>query len=254
MKPLSFLHAGQLGDMVFALAAIKRLGGGALYVHPKLYGCAALDNKPHAAILPLLRSQPYVSSIRMWKGEPVDYDLRDFPNHALNPNNTVRNLVDCHMGACQLPDTDHSQPWLIVKPRKLHEKQVIISRSALYINPRFDWHSILRHHRKRAIFLGLPKEYARFKNKFGADINFEPTENLYEVAELVAGADLFIGNQCVPFAIAEGLKKPVILEASATHPSCVFPRKGIRIHWCGLQPKFTPGYNFSVKTDSYWEY
>jgi hypothetical protein len=45
-----------------------------------------------------------------------------------------------------------------------------------------------------------------------------------ELAEVIEGAELFIGNQSVANAIAEGLKKRMIQEVSHELPDCIFKR------------------------------
>jgi ADP-heptose:LPS heptosyltransferase len=42
-----------------------------------------------------------------------------------------------------------------------------------------------------------------------------------ELAELIAGCKLFIGNQSFPYSLAEGLKVPRILELDPADPNVV---------------------------------
>jgi hypothetical protein len=41
---------------------------------------------------------------------------------------------------------------------------------------------------------------------------------------LIAGSELFIGNQSCANAVAEGLKHPLIQETSTIHPDCIYVR------------------------------
>jgi ADP-heptose:LPS heptosyltransferase len=50
-----------------------------------------------------------------------------------------------------------------------------------------------------------------------------PTPTLLDVARVIAGCKLFVGNQSSPRAIAEGLKIPVVVE-KGRHNQCHFAR------------------------------
>ena len=76
--------------------------------------------------------------------------------------------------------------------------------------------------------MGLPEEYEAFKRATGWDIPYQPTTSLLEVAEYIAGADAFIGNQSVALSVAIGLGHPEIwCEARRDLPiernECYFP-------------------------------
>ena len=68
------------------------------------------------------------------------------------------------------------------------------------------------------LFVGLRTEYELFIKKFGK-IEYVSTKDL-KVAELITACDLFIGNQSAPLAIAEGLKKPTVVEICCYAADC----------------------------------
>jgi hypothetical protein len=51
-----------------------------------------------------------------------------------------------------------------------------------------------------------------------------PTSTLLQIARVIAGSRLFVGNQSCPAAIAEGLKHSMILEVYRDLPNCCFER------------------------------
>ena len=53
---------------------------------------------------------------------------------------------------------------------------------------------------------------------------FHPTRDLLQAAEVIAGAELFIGNQSCPRAIAEGLKVAVVQETDRSRDNCHWER------------------------------
>jgi hypothetical protein len=62
------------------------------------------------------------------------------------------------------------------------------------------------------VFLGLPHEHAQFVQTFGK-VRYLPTKDLLQMASLIAGSSLFIGNQSVHCWIAMALGHPLIQES-----------------------------------------
>ena len=58
-----------------------------------------------------------------------------------------------------------------------------------------------------------------------------PTANIMELARLIAGAGVLIGNQSAPMAIALGLGQNVIQECWQGNPNCLFPKRRNAIFW-----------------------
>jgi len=52
-----------------------------------------------------------------------------------------------------------------------------------------------------------------------------------DLAQVISGADLFIGNQSCAYAIAEGLKKRAVLEVCTWLPNCLFHRPDVTHGW-----------------------
>ena len=76
-----------------------------------------------------------------------------------------------------------------------------------------------------AMFVGFPEEHEAFVKEFGP-IGLVRTRTLLDLAQVIAGCQIFVGNQSTPFALAEGLKKTVIQEVYLTDPNCIFERPG----------------------------
>jgi hypothetical protein len=79
-----------------------------------------------------------------------------------------------------------------------------------------------------SIFVGTPAEHADFEKTFGITIPYHPVDNFLELANIIAGADLFVGNQGFAYSIAIGLGQNTVLEANKIVPlhmnECFFPR------------------------------
>jgi hypothetical protein len=78
--------------------------------------------------------------------------------------------------------------------------------------------------------VGSPGEHADFIERFG-DVPYHPTANLLELASVIAGSRIFVGNQSSPYAISEGLKVRSVLEGWFVRPDCCYYREGCVYGW-----------------------
>jgi hypothetical protein len=114
-----------------------------------------------------------------------------------------------------------TSPWLSVEANKV--APIIINRASRWPGWHFPWREIVRHFYDEIAFIGLPEEHAAFQKEFGK-VFYLPCADLLEAAEIIAGADLFVGNQSACNAIANGLGKRIVLEVCNYAPDC-FLRK-----------------------------
>ena len=78
---------------------------------------------------------------------------------------------------------------------------------------------------EKGLFIGYEKEYEYFRYTFPhLDVEYHAVESGYEVAQLISGCELFVGNQGFPHALAEAMQKPLINEAWRIYPAAVFKR------------------------------
>jgi hypothetical protein len=222
---------GDLGDATYLLGILSKLDGGPhtllLEASPVTKakgpeGVARLD----AAFSPLANAQPYIKECRIIReGEQVDWKSADFRKAGYTYGKTLMaahldhliNVLGVGHGI------DGKEQWLTVEPSTETKGCVVINRTARYRNSSFYWDEIVKHYSYRLVFVGLHHEWKEFCAHFGY-VSFRPTANLLEVAQLIAGSDLFIGNQSCANACAEGLKHRSIQETSLIHPDCIFKR------------------------------
>jgi len=219
-KANHFGSSGDLGDIIYLLPIIQQMAG---------ENCLWLYDRPWTrplrhyfdSIAPLLRAQPYISMVS-FGGEGI-LDLSPFRSVHTNPNTLLYSqaLWANKKYGLEMPLGD--KQWLYASPAKESSGKVVFSRSARYHNPYFPWKGLVEHYGSKALFIGLPEDHTDFCANFG-EVEHFPTQNFLQIAEIIAGSELFIGNQSSPFAVAEGLKHPRILEASVLYPDCVYPQ------------------------------
>lgn len=222
---------GDLGDATYLLAILKDLPNG-----PHTLLCRASNvtkakgpsgvGALHRILSPLANAQPYIKDCRIWQvKDTVDWASAGFRMASYEHGQTllrahVNHLVKTHRIGNEI---DGKLKWLEVEPSKETKGKIVINRTGRYRNETFPWDEVVLHYSHRLVFVGLHHEWREFCAYFGY-VDFRPTENLLEVAQLIAGSELFIGNQSCANAVAEGLKHPIIQETSTIHPDCIFVR------------------------------
>lgn len=234
-----YRHAGDAGDLCYFMAIIKHLGRGVLCIEAANYTRVRMTPERYAPLVPLLMSQDYIEDVREWKGEPVDVNGNDFrallfKSLRMGAGKDTA-LIDWMIRAHQCPPNIKAQPWLTVEPNKV--AKVVFNRTGpgrpsqhVYQNATFPWHKVYQAYGKEAVFIGLEEEYNVFKNVC-ADVPFYPTRNLLEAASVISGAELFVGNQSLPLAIAHGLHKMAVIEVWKDGPNSNVDRPGVILGW-----------------------
>lgn len=225
-----FYHAGDLGDIIYACPTIRALGGGTLFLGPATVDSVRDPMTPAKAlsVRSLLIRQPYIDDVVYVTAKPdsIDYDLNQmrsvFRSSKWHPR---MNLSENHSEAFGLPSNLTDKQWLTVSPNPECFGRVVINRTARYQNPQFNWGELVSKLGNRLLFIGSNSEHAEFCKQFGS-VEHLKTDNLLGVARAIAGADLFIGNQSCPRAIAEGLKAPCVMEGYDKIRNCHFERPG----------------------------
>ncbi len=221
--PLSRIwsHGGDVGDLLYALATVKTLGGGQLRLVRRSYVREPFSPHKVERLRPLLEAQPYVSAVEYGE-EAAGVNLDDFRINSRSGLN-VCDMVASTFGAPHYP---REEPWLFC-PRPNPAAKVVISRSQRYHGHRFPWRRVWEKYGANAVFVGLPDEHAAWQREFGP-VRYYPTADWWELCRVIAGARLFIGNQSAPMALALGLCAPLIVqEVCLDVPDCYFDRRGV---------------------------
>lgn len=221
-----FRHSGNSGDLIYSLPTMYALANGRpIHLHLNLGMRGHYGKKPHplgnlmlnekmvAMLQPLLLAQKDFVTVDILKDQPVDYNLdliREYP-FPLNRGNIARWYF--YIFAVNY---DLGKPWLHVHPDQSMKDHIVIARSQRYRQPLIDY-SFLRKYKKIA-FVGVPQEFDDMRQML-PDIEYRPVEDFLQLAQVIAGSKLFIGNQSFPFSIAEALKAKRMLEVYHQSPN-----------------------------------
>jgi hypothetical protein len=246
---ISYLHSGAAGDLIYALPAMRAhclqqhsepkfdlILGTKAQVHHPFRGTAASN------ITPLLLAQPYINEVRVQLDYTTwDYNLDGFRKAACNGrfHQATKTITAYVCDILKVDPACSNEPWITVNdPIKLDSKPVVINRTARYNNPYFPWRRVMQFYGPRAVFVGTEQEHMKFVFQFGA-VDRRVTLNALELARVVAGSELFVGNQSLAYAIAEGLKIKTIQETCRYLPNCIWDRTNASHSLTG-NPKIEP--------------
>ena len=220
-KRLTYAMSGDLGDIIYSLRTCHQLNDpdSTYYLvdrpFTKPWNKARID-----ALVPLMEAQPYIG--RVWYDEPKEPLTHSFIDFRCGLPYSV-SLADIHaawVGVTLNPYT----PWLFVEKSDEMAGKVIVHKSPRYANGKFPWRALADKYGDRMVAVGLPDELNVIRQATGRDIPYRETSSYLELAQLMAGCELFIGNQSSPCAIALGLGIPTVQETTIKQPDCIFPR------------------------------
>lgn len=236
----SYYHSGNLGDVIYGLAAIKLAGGGRLILGPqarKTPPCSTpIKEEAYERLEPLLACQPYLGPSRFSPRHPgtdAAVDLNHFRDNwndqTTRARTGINNLARMHAYTLQVDEKFHpNQTWLTLGPHApIRTPYFIVHRSQRYRaegDKAFPWAMVLKRYRGRLLFVGLPTEHLEFQKFAGFKLPYFQCVNFLELARVIAGGLGFIGNQSLPMSIALGLGVRVLQEHWPECPDCTFAR------------------------------
>jgi ADP-heptose:LPS heptosyltransferase len=235
----SYKHSGATGDLVYSLAVAQYLGRGDFYLHldqidwigrhyygsePNPFHKGRLTHKDYEYMQDFMLAQPYINTFEPYTGQEVAHNLDRFrPAFVGHPGN----YIDIYSQAMGIYDPAvqteiRTQPWLTVPgPTMIEGRSIVINRTQRWLPPSpspqwLKWQD--EGVADEAVFVGLPEEYEAFQKQIGMAIPYHETRTMLELAQVIAGAEAFIGNQSQALAIAIGLGKNYACEARADLP------------------------------------
>ncbi len=229
-EEVNFSHSGHSGDMVHSIPAMYALAKGRkinLFLelnrpnlnftkgmkHPN--GNVMFTEKSVELFAPLLLSQPQFNRCEALTDQTIHYNLsvfRDFP-------------FDYRMGSISRwyfltfgITWDLGKKWLEVTPDNSYNDAIVVVRTFRYRTPGISYDFLKKY--PRIVLVGMKEEYEDMK-KHIPHVEYKPVSNFLEMAQVIAGCKLYIGNQSFPSALAEALKVKRVIELFYRVPTTV---------------------------------
>ena len=200
-----------MGDIIYSLPTIIS------------YNCDAilsLRKEYHFQFLyTLLIRQPYLCNVVFNKAHGNDFvnldKFRRIEKRARS-RGKIKHLAKAHLEANK-KDFDLTECWLFnITPT--YAADIVVNRSLRYHDKEeIDW-SLLQYY--DVLFLGFEEEYIKFCEIAKFKPKFFYCFDALDMASLIMGSKLFIGNQSFGFALAEAMKHPRILEIYYRADNC----------------------------------
>ena len=224
-----FKHFGLLGDIIYAIPAMKALAGAKkIHLHlqidqPSLYKKSMqhankdkiLSQKNVEMLAPLLLSQAGFATCDVLTDQKIDFDLDEFRKFPFDYNTNHICRWYFHMYGIT---ADLSKPWLSVKADDTMRNEVVIARSFRYHAPGINYDFLKNY--PNTTFVGTKEEFSDIQKSIPG-LKHKQVRNFLELAQVIAGSKFFIGNQSFPFALAEALKVPRALELCFECPNVI---------------------------------
>lgn len=214
-QKLRVQHKGEIGDIIAFLPILKILGGGTLVVtNQRREYWRHMPGKRLAALRPLLEAQSYCHGVEEVedpdepKGIHLDYS-RAWENVIGKYKYTLTQAQGWWAGV-DPQDPEINKPWIELQGDIPQHGKIVINRTDRHTTGQLPYHRLAR--REDCIFIGHPDEHDRFQKSW-FKLPYVPTKDYLEIAKLIAGASLYVGNQSSCFWVAAGLQTtPVIQE------------------------------------------
>lgn len=223
---VKIIHSGNAGDLIYSLPAMRKaaeIKGEKvhLYLHinvPAKYGSLShpmgnvqMNRKMAEMLIPLLMSTDFIGECEITEeAQQVDYNFDLFRKF----HNYTGHISQWYFHIYPELTCDLSQPIAFALQPSPEAFDIVLNRTARYHNPTFDY-TALRQYQDRITFVGLPEEYRVISAKL-PNIKHYPVNDFYELAQVISGCNLFIGNQSMAYAIAEQMKHPRVVEICPT--------------------------------------
>lgn len=238
MKNLTIKHSGHMGDIIYSLPAIKRLSEvygrkvEVLVFVDRTWEFFSAEDRPKTGLIDedglslikdVLSSTSYISDVRKWKGEFVNYDFDMVKHRGQEIGMPHSNISRWYMYLFPEASTDLSKPTLDlldVDAEYYHRHErvctipdhdyILVNRTSRWLNPYINY--VFLHKYEHVYFVGSKSEYEHFMLNVPSAKYIEVDNGLH-LASLIGHSKVFIGNQSLCYAVAEQLKTTRILEA-----------------------------------------
>lgn len=180
-----------------------------------------MNKKMFEMLKPLIENQEYVVGFYVWEGQEIQFDIDLTRQHTQMPlpGGSIHAWVSLIFPQLEC---DLSIPWLrVLADEVLGNNKVYVNFTNRYRNPYISYY-FLNEFSDKLCFIGTSQEHTEFINKWRLDIPHVEVSNFLEIAQILKGADGFLGNQSMCWHIADAMKVPRILEVCSTFPN-TFP-------------------------------
>lgn len=214
--------SGGLGDIVYAVPVMQKLGVTRLYAKVAYYYpphgdmCSSLQRLLAQQGIECLPTSGEFPPFEYEPGLRFDYDLDQARKQPARGSN---HIVTSYLNQFGLPHDDWTKPWLRVEGEHQFGNYCVVQRTPRWrrLNA-VDWMTIygeLEERYDRVIFVGFPEDHRDFCRVVGKRVDHVACFDVLDFAILIRDCRAFYGNQSVGIPLAQGLGKEYWIERNA---------------------------------------
>lgn len=250
MNNFNFKHSGRLGDIIYSLAFVKEIcrknnvkanyyilndcfidvkksafhPGNGIMVSQQLYDY----------ICPLLVEQDYINEVIYCSSTQTPTEIVDLDLFKSSDSNLKAGLIQGWYRKTFATPVPIELPWLSAPSASdKNHYDILINKSTRFYNKKINYRFLDDF--LNAGFVGLAYEYEDFITRHQLkNLPYIKTNSALALAEKLTQCKLFIGNQSMPFAIAEALKINRALDVYEPVPN-VIPVGGLCVDFNNTQ-------------------
>lgn len=209
--------SGGLGDIIYSIPVMHKLGVHTLYVKESYY--YPPYGNLYSAITSLLHvnginALPTAGSYPPHKYDPnIKFDI-DFDFARKQRNRRNNHIILSYLNTWHLDKTNWNKPWLkVIGEHDLRTPYTVIHRTNRWRkDSRVKWKKILEGI-ENPVFVGFWNEYHEFISEYPVKpVIYYPTQDILDLACVIRDAKALYCNQSVSLTIAQGLGKEYYLE------------------------------------------
>ena len=212
---MNYLGGGKMGDFIHSLIVCKHN-----YEETGELANIYLSNKGHQfeydlnftfnELKPLLESQPWLNTFKIYENEIIDIDLttwRQSPD--LYQTNWLEIYSNAYLNRIKIPN---EYSWITVETDNQYSNSLMINRSLKTVDDsKLHVYDDLINKYDDVYFICFDvKQYYQFPLHYKTKLL--QVDNLYDFFKKLASCHFFIGNQSGPFAWASALNVPRAVE------------------------------------------
>ena len=240
-------HSGRLGDIVYALPLVKTISETfGIPVNFYILNDQVIDVKKSVFhpgmglkvsqalfdyIEPLISNQTYIKQVIYCATSDLPNDCIDLDSfNSMGMNLMASGNQVWYRKAFGIP-VPIEKPWLELRdtPENTPMFDVIVNKSTRFFNQRINYEFLNEF--DNIGFVGLDVEFQDFKARNNlSGIQYIDTKSALDFACLIQKSSMYLGNQSLGFAIAEGIKGPRAVEVYEPAP-VVIPIGGYCIEY-----------------------
>lgn len=233
-KQISFLTSGKAGDILAALPGIRNITDKAtIYIRLGVISIVQKNSQMveetelfnmdlFEMIKPLLMAQPYIESVEVYEGQHIDYNLDIIRQQKISI--PYGSLARWYFYAFPEMACDLSVPFITCEDTDtalMVKDHLLINLTSRYRNNWINYEFLNERFLDTPIyFLGTAGEAHDFVDRVPR-AKWLQVDDFLDMAVAIKNCKLFLGNQSLPYWIAEGLKVPRVLEVCPFAPNCI---------------------------------